>query len=142
MALWKLPVDIQDLNNHSKNTAVEHLGIEVTEVGEDFVRGTMPVDSRTHQPMGLLHGGVSCVLAETLGSTAASLACPEGFFPVGIEINASHLRGVRKGIVEGIAKPVRVGRSLQVWQIDISDENGRLVCSSRLSCSVQKIPAS
>lgn len=139
MAIWKKLSDIDALNKQSRNTAVEHLGIVVQEVGDDFIRASMPVDARTHQPMGLLHGGVSCVLAETLGSMAAQLACPEGFYPVGTEINASHLRGVRSGDVIGIATPIRIGLTMQVWQIEIKDERDRLVCTSRLTCAIQKI---
>ena len=115
---------------------MQPLGIRFTEIGPDFVRGTMPVDARTHQPYGLLHGGASVALAETLGSTAAGLCVAEGEGVVGIEINANHLRGVREGIVIGTARPLHVGRSTQVWEIRIEDEAGQLVCVSRLTLAV------
>ncbi len=112
------------------------LGIEFTEVGADYVRGTMPVDARTHQPFGLLHGGASVLLAETLGSTAGGLCVDEGQGVVGIEINANHLVGVREGKVTGTARPLHVGRSTQVWEIRIEDDQGRLACISRLTLAV------
>jgi uncharacterized protein (TIGR00369 family) len=112
------------------------VGIEILEVGGDFIRGRMPVDARTRQPYGLLHGGMSVVLAETLGSLGATYACPPGRRIVGLEINASHLRGVRSGWVTGLARPLRMGRGTQVWQIDLSDEAGRLTCVSRLTLAV------
>src|SRR3546814_2847899 len=108
------------------------LGIEFTEIGPDYVRATMPVDARTHQPYGLLHGGASVLLAETLGSTAGGLCVDPGQGVVGIEINANHLAGVREGKVTGTARPLHVGRSTQVWEIRIEDDHGRLACISRL----------
>ena len=124
------------LNALSRGTAMEPLGIVFTEVGPDFVRGTMPVDDRTRQPYGLLHGGASVLLAETLGSTAGGLCVGEDEGVVGIEINANHLAGVRGGVVTGTARPLHVGRSTQVWEIRIEDEAGRLVCISRLTLAV------
>jgi uncharacterized protein (TIGR00369 family) len=112
------------------------LGIHFTEIGPDYVRGTMPVDARTKQPYGLLHGGASVLLAETLGSTAAGLCVPADKGVVGIEINANHLRGVRDGNVTGTARPLHVGASTQVWEIRIEDDAGRLVCISRLTLAV------
>lgn len=117
-------------------TAMEVLGIRFTDIGPDYVRGTMPVDPRTHQPYGLLHGGASVLLAETLGSSAGGLCVPEGKGVVGIEINANHVRGVREGVVTGTARPIHVGGSTQVWEIRIEDEQGRLVCISRLTLAV------
>ncbi|ALN61381.1 putative thioesterase [Lysobacter antibioticus] len=131
---------VADLNQLSRNTAMEPLGIVFTEIGPDYVRGTMPVDARTHQPYGLLHGGASVLLAETLGSSAANLSVPEGKMCVGIEINANHVRGVRSGTVTGTARPVHVGASTQVWEIRIEDEAGKLACISRLTLAVVPKP--
>jgi len=124
------------LNELSRGTAMEPLGIVFTEVGPDFVRGTMPVDERTRQPYGLLHGGASVLLAETLGSSAGNLCVPDGKLCVGIEINANHLRAVRDGTVTGTARPLHVGGRTQVWDIRIEDEGGELVCISRLTLAV------
>jgi uncharacterized protein (TIGR00369 family) len=140
-APFRSGVTLADLNAMSKNTAMEPLGIRFTELGPDYLRGTMPVDKRTHQPYGLLHGGASVLLAETLGSSAGGLCAPEGKGVVGIEINANHLRGVREGVVTGTARPLHVGGSTQVWEIRIEDEAGRLVCISRLTLAVVGRPA-
>ena len=128
------------LNAQSDGTAMAPLGIVFTEIGADYLRATMPVDARTRQPYGLLHGGASVLLAETLGSTAGMLSVDEGQGVVGIEINANHVRGVRDGHVTGTARPLHVGRSTQVWEIRIEDETGRLVCVSRLTLSVIALP--
>ena len=130
------PSSLAALNTLSANTAMEPLGIEFTELGPDFLCATMPVDRRTHQPYGLLHGGASVLLAETLGSTAAMLCVAGGERCVGIEINANHLRAVRDGVVTGTARPLHVGRQTQVWEIRIEDEAQRLVCVSRLTVAV------
>ena len=127
---------LEALNALSAGTAMEPLGIEFTRLGPDFLCATMPVDRRTHQPYGLLHGGASVLLAETLGSTAAMLCAAEGERCVGIEINANHLRAVREGVVTGTARPLHVGRQTQVWEIRIEDEAQRLVCVSRLTVAV------
>jgi len=134
--MFRGDVGIDALNAMSRGTAMEPLGIVFTEIGEDFLRATMPVDARTRQPYGLLHGGASALLAETLGSTAGGLCVPEGQGVVGIEINANHLRGVRDGSVTGTARPLHVGRSTQVWEIRIEDDAGRLACISRLTLAV------
>ena len=134
--LWKQPVTVQILTDIHKNTAVERLGIEFLEVGDDFLRARVPVDTRTRQPYGILHGGVSVVLAETLGSCGAAYAAPEGHRAVGLDINANHLRSVTSGWVTGTARPVHVGRTTQVWQIDLHDEQGRPTCVSRLTMTV------
>ena len=139
-ALFRTGTTIDELNALSKNTAMEPLGIRFTEIGPDFLRGTMPVDARTRQPYGLLHGGASVLLAETLGSSAGGLCTPQGKGVVGIEINANHLRGVREGLVTGTARPLHVGGSTQVWEIRIEDEAGRLVCVSRLTLAVIALP--
>jgi 1,4-dihydroxy-2-naphthoyl-CoA hydrolase len=134
--LWKQPVTTQTLTDIHKDTAVERLGIEFLEVGDDFIRARVPVDTRTRQPYGILHGGVSVVLAETLGSCGAAFAAPEGHRAVGLDINANHLRATTSGWVTGTARPVHVGRTTQVWQIDLQDEQGRLTCVSRITMAV------
>lgn len=128
--------DLAELNALSKGTAMEPLGIVFTQIGNDFVRGTMPVDQRTRQPYGLLHGGASVLLAETLGSSAGNLCVGDDEVCVGIEINANHLRAARDGIVTGTARPIHIGARTQVWDIRIEDERGRLVCISRLTLAV------
>lgn len=133
---FRTPPDLATLNALSRNTAMEPLGIVFTEVGRDFIRATMPVDERTRQPYGLLHGGASVLLAETLGSSAGMLCVGEDEACVGIEINANHLRGVREGTVTGTARPLHVGGRTQVWEIRIEDERHRLVCVSRITLAV------
>ncbi len=137
MSIWFVRPDLETLNRIYLNTACERLGIEITEVGDDFMRGTLPVDDRTVQPMGLLHGGVSVVLAETLGS-AASMSCIDQnqFSSVGLDINANHVRGVKSGIVTGTARPFHLGRKSHVWNIQVEDEAGRLVCVARLTTMI------
>ena len=128
------------VNAASVNTLVAHLGIEITEVGADFLSATMPVDTRTHQPMGLLHGGASVVLAETLGSSAGFMCVDASKFSiVGTEINANHIRSVRSGKVTGTARALHLGRSSQVWEIRIENEKQQLVCISRLTVAVVAI---
>jgi len=137
MSLWKQPADLARINAWSANTMMETLGIRITAIGDDWLQGTMPVDHRTHQPYGLLHGGASVVLAETLGSTAAMLTLdPEKELAVGLDINANHIRGVRSGIVTGTARALHIGRSTQVWEIRIESEDGALVCISRITMAV------
>jgi 1,4-dihydroxy-2-naphthoyl-CoA hydrolase len=141
MRIWKQDIDLARLNGWSTNTLMQAIGIQITAVGDDWLQGTMPVDHRTHQPYGLLHGGASVALAETLGSSAAMLtldATKER--AVGLDINANHVRGVTSGTVTGTARPLHLGRSTQVWEIRIEDENGKLVCISRLTMAV--VPAS
>jgi 1,4-dihydroxy-2-naphthoyl-CoA hydrolase len=137
MAIWKQTADLARINGWNANSLVELLGIRVTEVGEDFLRGTMPVDARTRQPFGLLHGGASVALAESLGSLAGTMCLDAGKeMAVGLDINANHVRAVTAGIVTGTARPLHVGRSTQVWEIRIEDEQARLVCISRLTLAV------
>eukprot|EP01041_Mallomonas_annulata_P014656 gene14656-31176_t len=124
MPIWKKPIDLALLKAANRNTAVEHLGIEFVEVGDDFLRARVPVDHRTIQPFGLLHGGVSVVLAESMGSTGAYYALPEGYRAVGLDINANHLRSATSGWVTGTAKPVHIGRTTHVWHIDLHNEAG------------------
>ncbi len=128
------------LNSWSENTILEVLGIKISGIGEDHLEATMPVDARTHQPYGILHGGASVVLAETLGSIGALLLIdPTKFRCVGLEINANHIKAVRSGIVIGRANPIHAGRSTQVWQIEIKTETGDLVCISRITMAVVPI---
>ena len=136
MTPFRRQATVEQLNALSEGTAMRPLGIVFTEVGEDYVRATMPVDANTRQPYGLLHGGASVLLAETLGSTAGGLCVDEGQGVVGIEINANHLAGVREGTVTGTARPLHVGRTTQVWEIRIEDDRGRLACISRLTLAV------
>ena len=136
MSLWKQAVSIEILKSIHVDTAVERLGIEFLEVGDDFIRARVPVDKRTRQPYGLLHGGVSVVLAETLGSCGAAFAAPAGTQAVGLDINANHLRGATKGWVTGTCRPVHVGRTTQVWQIDLVNDAGQLTCVSRITMAV------
>jgi 1,4-dihydroxy-2-naphthoyl-CoA hydrolase len=136
MPIWTRPISIEELASIHHNTAPEVLGLEFLEIGDDFVRGRVPVDRRTVQPYGILHGGVSVVLAETLGSTAAAHCTPPGHRVVGLDINANHIRAASSGWVTGTAKPVHIGRSTQVWQIDMRNDAGELTCVSRLTLSV------
>ena len=136
MRIWKKPISVAELTAISVNTATAHLGIEFLEVGDDFIRARVPVDSRTQQPYGLLHGGVSVVLAETLGSCGAAYAAPEGHRAVGLDINANHIKGTTSGWVTGVARPVHIGRTTQVWQIDMHNDAGELTCVSRITMAV------
>jgi 1,4-dihydroxy-2-naphthoyl-CoA hydrolase len=136
MRIWKQPISVELLTASSVNTAVTHLGIEFLEVGDDFIRARVPVDTRTVQPYGLLHGGVSVVLAETLGSCGAAYCAPEGQRVVGLDINANHLKGTTGGWVTGITRPVHVGRSTQVWAIELRNDAGELTCVSRITMAV------
>ena len=137
MTIWRSLRSVEDLNSSRPGTMVEHLGIEFTEIGDDFIRGTMPVDGRTRQPYGLLHGGASVALAETLGSTGATLCVDTKEYQcVGQEINANHVRPARTGLVTGTARPVHLGGRTQIWVIDIVNEAGKLVCTSRLTVAV------
>lgn len=137
MSIWKTQPDALLLNRMRDNTLVGHIDIEIIETGPDFLRARMPVDRRTHQPFGLLHGGASATLAETLGSMASTLCvdlAKENV--VGIEINANHVRGVKAGYVIGTVRPLHVGRSTHLWDIRIENEEGKLVCVSRLTVAV------
>jgi len=140
MAIWKQAVTlgpVTDMHLPRPDTIGAHIGLRITEIGADYLRGTLPVDGRTKQPYGRLHGGASCVLAEELGSIAASLCTdPAQVFTVGLEINANHIRGVTEGTVTGTARPLHLGRATQVWEIRIEDEQQRLACISRLTVAV------
>lgn len=136
MRIWKQPISIELLTASNANCAATHLGIEFLEVGDDFIRARVPVDQRTVQPYGLLHGGVSVVLAETLGSCGAAYTAPAGHRAVGLDINANHLKGTTSGWVTGITRPVHIGRSTQVWQIEMTNDAGELTCVSRITMAV------
>lgn len=137
MAIWFSPVTVASLNARSTDTMVAHLGIEYTEIGDDSIKARMPVDSRTIQPARILHGGASLALAETLGSVAAHHCIdPMEKMVVGLEINANHVRAVREGYVTGRVRPLHIGRSTQIWEIHIRDEEDRLVCISRITMAV------
>lgn len=138
MSIWKTPVSDEGLNLRRKNTLVEHLGIEVCEIGDDYLVASMPVDHRTHQPMGILHGGASIALAETVGSIAANLAVDKEHYCVGLEVNGNHMRPVSSGKVYATAKAVHLGRKTQVWDIRIKNEKQQDVCISRLTMAVVK----
>jgi 1,4-dihydroxy-2-naphthoyl-CoA hydrolase len=137
--LWKYPVTVETLRNSTGRSMADYLGIEITEIGADYLMATMPATERTVQPFGIIHGGANVVLAETLGSIASTL-CIEDLgthTAVGVEVNANHLKAVPLGgKVTGTCKPVRVGRNIHVWQIDIHDEKGHLTCTSRLTVTV------
>ena len=134
MSIWLRTPSLEHLNAATPGTMMRHLDIVFTEVGPDFLRATMPVDERTRQPYGLLHGGASCVLAETLGSLGSALHAGPGRITVGIEISASHHRGASGGEVTGVATLLHGGRTMTTYEIVITDEAGRRVCTSRLSC--------
>ena len=137
MSIWFRPYTLEELDGLSKDSMIEYLDIHFTEIGPDYLRATMPADKRTWQPYGLLHGGASVTLAETLGSVGANCVVDNGrFYCVGQEINANHLRAVRSGRVTGTARPVHVGTRSQVWEIRIEDEKGRLACISRITLAV------
>lgn len=137
MSIWFASPSIDDANRRMQPVLGGHLGIRFTEFGADFLRGTMPVEPRTHQPMGILHGGASVVLAETLGSVAANYVVdPAKFYCVGQEINANHIRPVRSGVVTGTARAIHLGARSQVWGIELRDEKDRITCISRLTIAV------
>lgn len=134
--IWQKNFTLEKLNQLCSNSAVSHLGIEISAFGEDWIEATMPVDHRTTQPFGLLHGGISVALAETIGSLAGYLAIEENKIAVGLDINAHHLRSVKQGIVTAKATPISLNRNIHVWQIDIRDEQDKLCCVSRLTLSI------
>ncbi|MCX6299406.1 MAG: hotdog fold thioesterase [Bacteroidetes bacterium] len=138
MSIWfQQQIQLANFKDFGKNTLGDLLGMEFTEIGANFIKATMPVDHRTKQPYGLLHGGASVALAETLGSVASGLVIdPTKFHCVGLEINANHVRGVSEGFVTGIATPVHIGGSTHIWDIKIYDQQDRLVCISRLTVAI------
>jgi len=142
MSIWQSVRTLDALNASSENTMIRHLDIVFIEIGDDFVRATMPVDERTRQPYGLLHGGASVVLAETLGSVGATM-CVDGakYLCVGQEINANHVRSIRQGRVTGTARPAHIGGRTQVWTIELVNEAGDLLCIARLTIAVVRAGA-
>jgi uncharacterized protein (TIGR00369 family) len=136
LAIWKSNPTLEHITQLQRGTMGEHLGIEMVEIGPDFLRGRMPVDERTRQPMGLLHGGASVALAETLGSVAGKMCLDPGKECVGLEISANHIRAVRRGYVTGTARPVHLGGRTQVWNVEIVDDGGKIVCVSRLTLAI------
>jgi len=141
MSIWRTQTSVEQLEVHSRNTLAETIGIRVTEIGPDFLRASMPVNPKTHQPMGVLHGGASVALAETVGSLAANLCVDQALYVcMGQEINANHLRPVSVGIVTATARPYHIGKRSHVWSIEIRDEQQKLVCISRLTMAVVDRP--
>lgn len=137
MAIWHHTPTLEQLNQGAADCMPGYIGLQITEIGDDYLEGTLPVDHRTRQPFGILHGGASVVLAETLGSIGANLVVDgEKYYCVGQEINANHLRPVGEGEVTGVARPVHIGRTSQVWEIRISDPRGKLNCISRITMAV------
>lgn len=138
MKIWTCELDLARATERCKNTMVDHLGIEFTEIGENYLTASMPIDQRTKQPVGIMHGGASCALAETVGSTAANFCVNEGYYCVGLDINVNHIRAVRSGSVFATAKPYHLGRTTQVWGIEVYDAEKRLISVSRLTMAVLK----
>ncbi|WP_172406434.1 hotdog fold thioesterase [Pedobacter sp. AJM] len=139
--MWFKEFNVDELNSRPKNHIGALLGIEFTEIGEDFIKGTMPVDERTHQPAGILHGGASVVLAETLGSIASYMCIdPEKYLAVGLEVNANHLRPVKSGLVTGICKIIHRGGKTHIWDIKLYDDRGKMSCISRLTVAIINKP--
>jgi 1,4-dihydroxy-2-naphthoyl-CoA hydrolase len=137
MGIFKPDITVQSLNQWGPGTLAEVIGIEFTAIGEDYIEATMPVDHRTHQPMGLLHGGASVALAETMGSVAA-ISCIDTTrqYCVGLDINANHIRSIRTGFVKGVTRPIHIGKKTHVWEIRITSEAGDLICISRITMAV------
>lgn len=137
MKIWQTEMSLEALNARGKNTMVEYLGIEFIEFGDNSLTAKMPVDHRTLQPAGIMHGGASCVLAESIGSTAANCCVDRSqFYCVGLDINTNHIKKVREGFVTGIAKPFQLGRTIQVWGIEIFNDEKKLISVTRLTMAV------
>lgn len=137
MTIWVAELNLKMINERGRNTMVEYLGIEFTEIGNNFLVACMPVDKRVHQPLGIMHGGASCVLAETVGSTAANYCVDQSKqYCVGLDINTNHIKSIREGFVVGTAKPFHLGKTTQVWGIEIRDEQGKLISINRLTMAV------
>lgn len=137
MKIWQVEANVAALNKRSQNTMGNFLGIEFTEMGDDYMVAKMPVNERTRQPIGIMHGGASCVLAETVGSTAAN-CCVDitKQYCVGLDINTNHIRSIKEGYVIATTKPFHIGRTTQVWSIEIKDEQGKLISVTRLTMAV------
>jgi len=139
MTLWFQPLTLEALNRRCAHTMSDFLGIRFTEIGDDYLKATMPANERTQQPMGIVHGGANVVLAETIASTGANAVVDFAqFYCVGLEINANHIRSVRSGLVTAIARAVHVGRTTQIWHIDLLNEENKLTCVSRMTAAVVK----
>lgn len=139
MGIWFQAITPADLNRRCEHTMSDFLGIVFTEVGDDYLVATMPASPRTRQPLGIIHGGASVVLAETIASTAANMAVDfEQYYCVGLEINANHVRSVREGLVQAVTRPIHLGRTTQVWSIDLTNEDGQTTCVSRMTACVLK----
>lgn len=137
MKIWKTDLSLDIVTARNQNTMLSFLGIEFTEVGDDYLVARMPVNEKTRQPLGIMHGGASCVLAESVGSTAANFCVDlNQFYCVGLDINTNHIRSIREGFVSGIAKPYHLGKSTQVWSIEIRDEADKLISVNRLTMAV------
>ncbi|MEY4641041.1 MAG: hypothetical protein RLZZ227_1035 [Pseudomonadota bacterium] len=136
MAIWKKTATLEQLNELCKGTMCEHVGMVITELGDDYIKATLPVDERTRQHMGIIHGGASVVLAETIGSIGSGLCCPDDHHIVGLDINANHVRAGKPPYVTGIARPLHLGSTTMVWDIRIYNTDDKLVCVSRLTCAV------
>lgn len=137
MKIWHTEVDLHMMNERGQQTMSDHLGIEFIDVGDDYLVARMPINNNTKQPLGIMHGGASCVLAETVGSTAAQFCVDyEKYYCVGLDINTNHIRSIREGSVIGIAKPFHLGKSTQVWGIEIKNEEGKLISVNRLTMAV------
>ncbi|MCG8552086.1 MAG: hotdog fold thioesterase [Desulfobacterales bacterium] len=136
--IWKKEFAVDDMNRFKANSMLEYLDIIFEEKGDNFLTASMPVDHRTHQPMGILHGGASVVLAETLGSCASQMTLEQGYYSVGLEIKANHIKSISQGRVMGRTTPLHLGRTTQVWDIDINNDKGELICASRLTMAVLK----
>ena len=137
MSIWFKSFSVEEINARSLNTMVDHCGIKITEIREDGLIGVMPVTNSIKQPFGIVHGGANCVLAETLGSIAANKTCnPEEFHAVGISISTNHIKAVREGVITGIAKPVHLGRSLQVWEIKTFNDDNQMTSTTSFTVSI------
>lgn len=137
MRIWQQMVTLDMVNERSKDTMMDFLGIQFTEIGDDFMTATMPVSNRTKQPLGILHGGASVVLAETIASTAANMAVDfSKYYCVGLEINANHLRSAKQGLITGTTRPIHLGRTTQVWSIELFNDLGQPTCISRMTACV------
>jgi len=134
--IWKIPVTADEINHRCRNTLCDHLGIEITKVGDDHMVARMPVDRRTHQPMGIVHGGATAALAETVASAAANYCVDPGKVCVGLDLNINHIRAVSGGFVTAVAKPLHLGKTTQVWEIKIMNEAGQLISAARLTIAI------
>lgn len=137
MAIWKYNLTLEGIKSRNVNTMVDHVGIEFTEIGEDYLKARMPVDARTIQPLGIMHGGASCVLAETVGSIASNYCLDHNFhYSVGLDINTSHIKMARGGYVTATARPINLGKTIHVWEVKIVNDEGALVSITRLTLAV------